>query len=519
MSSARSDTGQPHSSNANVPPQTVHGRLILSDNLANIVYISALLVSISIWLIAMRAPLWLDETLSYWQIGGGFSQIWPRQYVCLEFPSYPYILWFSTKLLGTSEIAMRIPSVLAMLGAVYFIYAAAREVVGKEIALLASIIFALNPIVIFESIDIRPYAFASLTVNATILVLLRLRKSKSLLLAALFGLLTALIVSFHFLLGVIAPALLLGFIIVKQDDRKGMVKQFVVAIAVFALAVAPQVPCMRYLFHTGKTHVYEKAPGFWDLFWTIAPTWVVVALLISILAAAIPSRTDERTPISRWQILLFASLGLIPVMILFTVSALTPLHLFNMARHRMAAVPGITLLWAMFLGLFRSRAVRMFFCVVFVSLSVTNYFRTQGAGQHLYSWKFALQFAQNQAHADNAPVLICSDYPESNFAPMPLDSPKDDWLFSPLSYYKLTVPVVPLPRSLNDEAMLDVALFLKQAQQKHQRFLALAYIPSYPTLDWLSSAAAGAYSYRVVGVFDDVKVLEFTPASKNHPGS
>jgi hypothetical protein len=237
------------------------------------------------------------------------------------------------------------------------------------------------------------------------------------------------------------------------------------------------------------------------------------------LAAALPSRTDERIPIRRWQVLLFVSLGLIPVLTLFTVSALTPLHLFNMARHRMAAVPGITFLWAMLLGQFRSRAVRMVFCVVFVSLSVTNYLRTQGAGEHLYSWKYALELAQNQAHADNAPVLICSDYPESNFAPMPAGSAEDSWFFSPLSYYKLSAPMVPLPRALNDEAMRDISLFLKQVEQKHERFLAIAYIPSYPTLDWLSRTASGAYSYRVLGAFDDVKVFEFTPIDEIRSGS
>jgi hypothetical protein len=158
---------------------------------AYLIYALTLFISISMWLIVVRAPLWHDETVSYWQISSGFSQIWPRQFASLVFPSYAYILWFSTKLIGTSELALRMPSIVAMLAATYFLYLAARDMLGREDALVAAIAFALNPIVMFESIDVRPYAFGVLVINVTIFVLLRMRKSHSLLLAALFGLLTA----------------------------------------------------------------------------------------------------------------------------------------------------------------------------------------------------------------------------------------------------------------------------------------------------------------------------------------
>ncbi len=39
----------------------------------------SLAVSISIWFIAIRAPLWLDETVSIYLIQGGFAGIMSRQ--------------------------------------------------------------------------------------------------------------------------------------------------------------------------------------------------------------------------------------------------------------------------------------------------------------------------------------------------------------------------------------------------------------------------------------------------------
>jgi hypothetical protein len=93
---------------------------------------------------------------------------------------------------------------------------------------------------------------------------------------------------------------------------------------------------------------------------------------------------------------------------------------------------------------------------------------------------------------------------------MPLDSAKDSPFFAPLSYYKLSVPVVPLPNQLNGEAMRVGSRFLQEAAQKHERFLAIAY-KQYGTLEWLAQMAAATHSVRKLGVFDGVEVLEFVP--------
>jgi hypothetical protein len=47
-----------------------------------------------------------------------------------------------------------------------------------------------------------------------------------------------------------------------------------------------------------------------------------------------------------------------------------------------------------------------------------------------------------------------------------------------------------------------------------RRFLAMAFIESYGTLDWLAKAAAANYTVRELGAFDGVKVLEFVPRTK-----
>ena len=58
--------------------------------------------------------------------------------------------------------------------------------------------------------------------------------------------------------------------------------------------------------------------------------------------------------------------------------------------------------------------------------------------------------AEKNASVDNAPVLICSDIPEADYTRMPVGSAiEETGILPPSSYYKLTVPVTPSPRSLN----------------------------------------------------------------------
>jgi mannosyltransferase len=482
------------------------------------IYVVALAVSISTWFIAIRAPLRLDETGSFWQISAGFSQIWPRQFaaISLSFPAYNYILWLSTKLIGTSEIALRIPSVIAMLGAVYLLYLAAREIFEREIAIIAAIIFCLHPIVAFEAIDIRPYAFGVLATNAAILILLRLRRNSSNWLAALFGLTAAWIIWFHYLLGVILPALVLCFIVFKFHDRKTLLRQFSVAFAAFALAIPPVIPGLIDLFHTSRTHVCELPPDLADLARTLLTAYLFFTLcgtaFVAFLVFAAGGRRNTVDRFEGWHLLVCISLAFIPLSILYGVSVGTPIHMFT-PRHRLEAVPGIALCWAFVVSRFHSRTIRLLFCVTLVATTAFQCFTSPPDRYRENALKYALDLVERNASVDDAPVVICSGFIESDYSAMPSrETAKSSQFFAPLSYYKLNVPVVPLPQGLNDEAIRDASRFLQEATQKHERFLVVAYrLNSYGALDWFADNAAATHSVHKLGVFEQIEVLEFVP--------
>lgn len=482
----------------------------IPDRLQHAIYGLVLAASISIWFIAIRAPLWLDETVSIYLIQGGLAGMMSR-HVWPDSPTYSFLLWLWTRGMGLGEVTLRVSALLPMLAAVYVLYRAARQLFARDVALIAAIVFCLHPIIIFAAIDIRPYAFAALAINSCILALVHLRHNNSNWLAALFGLSAACIVQFQLLFAVILPAFAICFIALKLHDRKTLWRQLGVAAVVFAIASVPVIPRLQYMVHTSGTHVFSEAPTVLELASTLTHKGLVGILLVAALVAAAMHRLDLRTRSGGWPILLCTSLALIPILSLYALSVGTSIHVF-VPRYRLVSIPGIALCWALVADRIHSYTLRLLVCVALLAATAAIHLTTPLLRQHQYSWKYALEFVEKNASADNAPVLICSDIPEADHMAMPVGPEiQASGIVPPLSYYKLSVPVAVLPRALNDEARQDGSRFLQQSARHRRRFLAMAFAQSYPTLDWLGKTAQGNYDIRQLGEFDGVKVLEFVP--------
>src|SRR5271168_3243098 len=75
----------------------------LPEGWRSAIYALALAVALSTWFIEIRAPLWLDETVSMFLIKGGWAGILSRQ-VWPDAPAYSCLLWVWTKVMGTGEL-------------------------------------------------------------------------------------------------------------------------------------------------------------------------------------------------------------------------------------------------------------------------------------------------------------------------------------------------------------------------------------------------------------------------------
>jgi len=480
-----------------------------SVDVAGIALALALSTSIAAWFSTIRSPLWLDETFSYSQIAGGFRQIWARQ--MLSFPAYSYILWLTKTLFGPSEVVLRMPSVLAMIAATFVLYRAAREFFSSDVAVIVAVVFCLHPTVAFAAVDARPYAFAVLVVNCAILSFARWMKTNSHRDGIFFGVSAAGIFYFHYLFGVILPAFAILLVVMKGREWRSWAPKVAAAAVPFALMLPPVIPTLLYLFRTGPMHVFDHAPEASDFLFTLAPGDVLTVFVGVCFLAATLRKLESPSGESLQVGLTGLLLAVVPLTILFEVSTHSSVHVF-VDRYRLVAIPGVALCWGFLVSQLRSRTIRAIFCAVLVvvtfsGLSVDTFSIDH---PHGYTWKYALEKANKSAAPDNAPLLICSDMPDSNFGPMPADA-ANDILFAPLSYYKAYSPVVPLPRALNKEAMEQVNNFLATAAPARQRFLALGFFPSNPTLDWITKRTKDTYVANNLGIYDGVTVMEYSP--------
>lgn len=481
-----------------------------SKVLARLAYPLALAGALSIWLLAIRAPLWLDETLSYWQVSGGFWKIWARSAQMPSSIGYLYTLWAARSILGSSELALKLPSFFALLGAVYFLFRSTNEMFGEEAAFLTCVFFALEDNVAFAATDARPYAFALLATALAIFAFSRWMRDHQVAQAAAFGAAAASILYYHYLFGSILPAFAIYYLIARGRFLKSDLRQLAVVVGTFGILVIPLIVRVVSLYNTRTTHTIEQSQHpILQVLNTLAPKQMLIGLLAAAFLAAVVRKIKPPDHACLPQGLLPILLATVPSGILFVLSTATPLRLI-IPRYFSVVAPGAALLWGFLTTFIDSRLLRRVFCLGLVAVTLWESVRSPLAGKHELSFMRAHEFVNGNLAEEQGPVLVCSALIESNYEPMP-DSSSEDPLFSQTDYYPIHAKVTMLPMVLNDEAVRVSSQTILAATQQRQRILAVAAPPSYPTIEWLANYTRGTFTARVLGKFDEIVVVEFRP--------
>jgi hypothetical protein len=469
------------------------------------VYPLAILTAIATWFFAIRYPLWMDETASYWQVAGGFKEIWARHGM---FIAHPYLFWAATKVLGTSVFAIRLPSIFAMLAATYFFYKTVKEQFGYEAANVATVVFCIHPAVIFAAIDARPYPFATLCLVIAARYMLRWSETGSLRDGLIFGIATASIVLFHILFGMVVLAFAAYLLITKREMFVKFQRAWLIALVPFVLICVPVVPHVWELMHTSGVRVFTDKPTVDELVLAFAPDFVLALFSVAMLLAAAIKRIAAPTKQLPNAAVLALTLGFVPLFGMYLISEFTPIHVF-VGRYYLCAIPGLAMCWGMMVSWIDCKWLRAGFCAAIAVASMAINYNPMLMAPHGYTWKFALDAVELNTSHDHAPVLICSGIVDSNAAVGSLDA-KHTWL-SQLSYYPISSPVLGLPYSLTPVARKEIDGFIAESAAKKQRFVAMGWTPAYEELKYMIEKSDGKFEAHRVGIYDNVAVIEFRP--------
>lgn len=107
----------------------------------------------------VNESLWIDELHTSWVIYDGLEGLPDRAAKGNYSPVYFILPWLSTQLLGQTELALRLPSIVAGTMLVPFLYFAVVGWTGSRGAgLLTAMLATLDPNFLFFSLEARPFA-------------------------------------------------------------------------------------------------------------------------------------------------------------------------------------------------------------------------------------------------------------------------------------------------------------------------------------------------------------------------
>jgi mannosyltransferase len=154
-------------------------------------------------------------------------------------PLWYVVVWGWSRLLGTGEVALRLPSALAGIATVPVAWGIGRELAGRRAALVTAALVAVNPLFVWYSQEARAYAFFVLFAALALLCCLRADREPTPRRLALFAGSGALALLSHYF----AVFLLIGMALwlLRRRERWRLTLPAVAALAAVGCALLPLI--------------------------------------------------------------------------------------------------------------------------------------------------------------------------------------------------------------------------------------------------------------------------------------
>lgn len=227
-----------------------------------------LLFALSLRFVSLNQSLWLDEAIQVQAVTGHSLKSLFNQYFPGDFnPPLSYLIsYFLTRILGTNELILRLPSVIFGIANVWLVYLLVEKILPKAkitigkikltVSELAALFLATSPLHIYYSQEARPYILACFLGTWSIYEFWKLYKEKGNPLAYLIS--TALLLYSHYLAWFLLPVQLIFALIFKPKLIKS---RFIFLWGLVLVLLAPWLPIMASQIRTGQG-VVQSLPAW-----------------------------------------------------------------------------------------------------------------------------------------------------------------------------------------------------------------------------------------------------------------
>jgi hypothetical protein len=456
---------------------------------ARFIWFLTILSGAVLWLRPLASSFWLDELVTWWVVKDAASDVLHRAY---DFQgqsiAYYLIIWL-VRHIGQQEWMLRLPSLLAVILAAFFMYRLALRLIDREFARVTVFVFVVWPGIVFEASNARPYAMAVLLVVAAALALVRWLDQPSAGRLLVFTAVAASIGYAHILFVFVLPAFLL-YAFRRSRTNETAVRARSIILAFGLVAVVDLGLAWQTLALLGRRETINL-PGTLSVDWlagVVAPTGIFSALVVGgALAQMIkPWRLDLPAGHNTAATTLVLGWLFIPLAIEVSLALATHIHLLE-PRYALMSAPAMVLVIAAFL---RSVVPAESRRIVAAIVAISAVLALSGTLKYGEDW----QWASSAAAAATTPhtvVLLHPGLVESAQLDWFPDAERRSYLETPTAYYPFAASMLPVPYLATPEALAFLDRELSNLPSGTDRLL---FVTRYaadefqPYLDgWLSS--------------------------------
>jgi len=465
-----------------------------------------------LWLMPLASSFWVDEMATAFVVRHGAAE--PSLKVAPQVPASIYYVLpgIAERLFGGSEVAYRLPSVLAMAAGLLLIARIAAKLIHPDAAWFVAIVCLFLRDFNYQAADARPYALGTLVASASLWLLIRWLDSARWTDAILFVGVASLLWRVHLIFWplYLVFALYTMVRLIGADTSVRWPK----AAAVFALlgvALLPVLVQALSLFREAGAHVVAPPPSVADLARSLKPGLVAAVAAAAALMSLWFRKRLVVHAVSWAALSLVLGWWLCHPLCLFAFSRMTGNSVF-LSRYLFVALPGVALAGTAIAAVFLP--AQYWKPAAALGLAVLLF---QGHWSHLWpahhnsDWRAASRSLDSLSLGPDVPVICPSPFIEARPPVWRPDYPISSFLYSHLLVYRMSGKPYPFPFESSPEAEQFAAQLSKKTLSSSPRFV--VYGGGRAVRFWTKWFGArpelAAWQSWRLGMFGDVEVVVF----------
>ncbi|MBI1922564.1 MAG: glycosyltransferase family 39 protein [Geobacter sp.] len=402
-----------------------------------------------------RLPLSLslDETATYWIIKDGFWELVSRSTsIPNQFSAYNYALMLISSLIGITESAIRLPSLIFTIITSYFVYLLASELISISAARYSVVaFFLLNPTVPIATFA-RPYPLALLLLVISTYCLVRFSKTGDHNQIVVYCLAVVGMLYCHPIYLFCLPCHL-AYILIQKTYKKLSGNYIYILISIISLALAPIIFLMHRNYGSSDDLVFAPPPFLLQFIIPFTPTPLLVSIIIYLITSLLFNTFGSiiNSKQRKGDLLFLICWLVLPPVFLYIASLLSGTSLL-VERYYSSYLPAVAILTGLFFDSIPDKYMRnitfVLMVVILMFLARTNFISSMQLAEN---WREAANFIKQIDPRAESLVLLGSGFVEgrnNRFLENPLFS---SYLAAPLSYYRIPNKILNLPWTFNND--------------------------------------------------------------------